>query len=549
MLSGVTGAVFWCRRCSPWPPNRMSRRYPDRPSIRGPSSAGAGATVAIPLTGHDWLRSKTLPFARQTDESDLSLIAQAIRRRVWVVILCLAAATLAAVILTVRAEKRYSATSALLLRPAPAVEPQRSVDTSLQLLGLPVIAKRTADRLPGVSETEVEAAMESNQQGDSDILQVTATDSSPGRAARIANVFAEEFLVFREEGDRERLRSGRIQIVERASPSSSPVSPKPVRNVVFGALIGLVLGLGLALLLEQLDRRVKRQDDLAEASGLPLLASIPKRKAFDREHLGHGSLSSAETEVFRLLRANLRYFKVQEDIKSIVVTSAEPGEGKTLVSFGLALAAVTSGERVLLLEADLRDPSLFRVLGLPLSGGLSGALADEKGSLADAVITTKVGDLADDVGEATLDVLPAGGIPPNPTELLESQRMKDLIALAEKSYDLVVIDTPPVLVVSDAIPLIAAASGVLAVSGLGVSTRSSAVHLAEQLDRLGARALGLVANFAEHTGRSYEGYGYGRPPDTDPMPLNALAPRETGRPARQAEISRHRAPTSRPGGW
>jgi polysaccharide biosynthesis transport protein len=453
-----------------------------------------------------------LPPKRQTEDSDLSLIAQAIRRRIWLVIICVMASTLAAIALSIRAEEQYEATTALLLRSSTAFEPQRAVDTNLQLLGLPAVAERTAAKLPGIGDDEVEDAVEASQEGDADILQVSATANSPELAAQIANAYAQEFLVFRVEGERERLQTSQVEVLERAVPPTSPVSPKPVRNTIFGALIGLVLGLGLALLLEQLDRRLKRQDDLAEATGLTLLASVPKRKAFDREHLGHGSLSPAETEVFRLLRANLRYFKVQQDVKSVVVTSAEPGEGKTLVSLGLALAAVTSGERVLLIEADLRDPGLTRVLRLPTTtGGLSWALSDENGNLADAVVEVPAGKLAESIGGATLDVVPAGGIPPNPTELVESQRMRELIELAEDRYDFIVIDTPPVLVVSDAIPLIASASGVLAVSGLGVSTRTSAADLAEQLERLGAVTLGLVANFAE-TGRSYEGYGYGRPP-------------------------------------
>lgn len=426
--------------------------------------------------------------------------------------LCFVAATLASVALTLRAEKQYEATSALLLRPV--TDPQRAVDTNLQLLALPVVADRTAARLPELSAGEVEAAVLSAQQGESDIIQVTATSSSAEQAASIANVFAQEFIDFREGRGAERLRTGRVEIVERATPSSTPVSPKPARNIAFGALIGLAIGLGLALLLEQLDRRVKREDDLAETTGLTLLATIPKRKAFDDEHLGHASLSPAETEVFRLLRANLRYFKARQEVKSILVTSAEPGEGKTLVSLGLALAAVTSGERVLLLEADLRDPGLSRVLGMQAVGGLSEILDSGQGSnLADAVVSIKASDLSDAIGDATLDVVPAGAIPPNPTELVESPRMKELLALVEKEYDLIVIDTPPVLVVSDAIPVIAAVDGVLAVSGLGVSTHSAAAELAEQLERLGAPVLGLVANFAEHTGRSYEGYGYGRPPD------------------------------------
>ncbi len=461
-----------------------------------------------------------MPNPRQTEESDLSLIGQAIRRRLWLVVLCLVVAAAAAVILTVTAEKQYSSTAALLLRTSTAVEPQRAVDTNLQLLSLPIVAKRTAEDVPGLSKEEVESMVETKQKAESDIIQVTATASSPERAAEVANAFAHSFIVFREResGNGQHLQIGRVAIVELATPESAPVSPKPLRNVVFGAIVGLVLGLGLTLLLEQLDRRLKRGDDLAEATDLPVLATVPKRKAFDREHLGHGTLSPAETEVFRLLRANLRYFKVRQDVKSVLVTSAESGEGKTLVSLGLALAAVTSGERVLLIEADLRDPGLSRVLGLPAKGGLSELLASiNVGAISDAVTTVSAGDLAEAVGDASLDVIHAGAIPPNPTELVESQKMKDVIAAAEEEYDLVVIDTPPVLVVSDAMPLISIVSGVLAVSGLGVSTRASASDLAQQLERIGAPTLGLVANFAENTGRSYEGYGYGRPPDVELM--------------------------------
>lgn len=458
--------------------------------------------------------------AHQTEESDLSQIVQAIRRRIWVVALCFVATTAAAVALTVRAEERYEATSALLLRAAAGVEPQRAVDTNLQLLSLPIIAERTAEQLPSLSAEEVEASVETAQQGESDIIQITANAASPEEATEIADAFSDEFLAFREGGgaNRERLQTGRVEVVETAKADSTPVSPKPARNVIFGALFGLVLGLGLALLLEQLDRRLKRRDDLAEATGLPLLATVPKRRAFDREHLGHKSLSPAETEIFRMLRTNLRYFKINHEVKSVVVTSAEPGEGKTLVSLGLALAAVSSGERVLLIEADLRDPGLTGVLDLPKEGGLSWVLSHGGADgLAEAVVPVRAGELADAVGEATLDIVPAGGIPPNPTELVESEQMKAVIARAEETYDFVVIDTPPVLMVSDAIPLIMASTGVLAVSGLGVSTRTSAADLTDQLERLSAPILGLVANFAEHTGRSLDGYGYGRPPEIELM--------------------------------
>jgi polysaccharide biosynthesis transport protein len=470
-----------------------------------------------------------LPTPRHTEESDLSLIAEAIRRRIWVVAICLVAAILGAVALTLSAEKRYAATAALLLRPSSTVEPQRSVDTNLQLLSLPAIAHRTAENIPGLRGGDVTGAIDATQQGDSDIIRLTATTSDPRLAAEIANGYAEEFLVFREGAGRERLQTSQVEIVERATPDDNPVSPNPVRNVIFGALIGLVLGLGLALLLEQLDRRVKRQDDLPEVTGLPLLATIPKRKSFDEEHLGRDPLSPAETEIFRMLRANLRYFNVGSDIRSVLVTSAEPGEGKTLISLGLALGAATSGERVLLIEADMRDPVLARILRITREDGLSRVLAEGNEDLTAAVTTLDIEGFAEGLESTKLDVIPAGAVPPNPTALIESGGMRNLLAAAEAEYDFVVVDTPPILAVADAIPLISEVSGVLAVSGLGVSTRNAATDLAEQLERLQAPTLGLVANFATNTGRSYDGYGYGRPPEA---PL--IKPRESSPPSEQA---------------
>jgi succinoglycan biosynthesis transport protein ExoP len=458
----------------------------------------------------------TLPPERQTEESDLSLIVQTIRRRIWVVAVCLAVAILGAIALTLKAEKEYASTSALLLRPSSGFEPQRVVETNLQLLALPALAYQTSQEIPALSPAEVTESVVSSQQGESDIIRVKATTNDPELSAEVANTFAEKFIEFRDRGTKGELTS-KVQLVEKAEPEDSPVSPSPAKNVIFGALIGLALGIGLALLLEQLDRRVKRQDDLPEVTGLPMITAIPKRKAFDTEHLGDGSVSPAEAEIFLMLRANLRYFNVRRDIRSVLVTSAQAGEGKTLISLGLALGAAMSGERVLLIEADMRDPSLGVALGTDSARGLSWALSNPDATLAEAVSTVNARGIAGAAGESKLDVLPSGPIPPNPTELIDSDRMRELLTGAEAEYDFVVVDTPPILLVADAIPLVSVVSGVLAVSGLGVSTKAQANDLAEQLERMDAPTLGLVANFATNTGRSYEGYGYGRPPEVGLM--------------------------------
>jgi capsular exopolysaccharide synthesis family protein len=444
----------------------------------------------------------------KSDESDLSAFGRTLKRRWWVVLLCVVVATAAAVGITLHSEKKYAATTSLLLRVSTEVEPQRVVDTNLQLLSLPNVASKTAQGLPGVSQAEIEESISSEQQAESDIIRVTATTTDADLAAEIANAYATEFIALRRTSAHQGLQTGSVEVVEQASPNSSPVSPKPTRNIAFGIVIGLVLGIGVALLLEQLDRRVKHQDDISDAMGIPLLATVAKRKAFDRKHLGNGAMSPEDLEAFRMLRANLRYFDSNRDVKSVLVTSAEPGEGKTLVSLGLALAAASAGERVLLLEADLRDPGISRVLKLPPAAGLSRTLTEGNTGMAEAMTTVSADELTKSAGNVTLDVLPAGEIPPNPPALLESQTMKDLIAQAEKTYDFIIIDTPPLLAVADAIPLISVVSGVLVVSGLGVSTRSSAGELIEHLHRLNASILGLVVNFAQASHRSY---GYGRP--------------------------------------
>jgi succinoglycan biosynthesis transport protein ExoP len=449
---------------------------------------------------------------RQNDESDISRVLRVIRRRLWIVVLCLVVSTAVAVVLTVRAEDRYESTSGILV--TGGVEPQRNAETNLQLLSLPSIATRAAEIEPEISQEEFESSISASQVAESDIIHVSANTPSPESAAKIANAYAEAFVAYRQE-DTGKIPAGKVSLVQRAVPNGAPVSPTKSKNIGFGILIGLVLGLGLALLAEQMDRRVKREDDLADTTGLPIVATVQRRRSFDRRHFGTEPLSPAESEVFRLLRGNLRYFKARGPLDAVVVTSAEAGEGKTVVALGLALAAASSGEKVLLIEADLRKPGLSLILEPSERVGLVGLLTSEGPiDLEGAVDRVNASLLSDAVEGVHLDVLKAGAIPPNPTALIESERMRQLLAKAKHEYDFVIIDTPPVLIVADALPLISGADGVLAVSALGVSTRGSAASLVHQLKRLGIPVLGVVANFVDHPVRSYDGYSYGaaKPP-------------------------------------
>lgn len=206
-----------------------------------------------------------------------------------------------------------------------------------------------------------------------------------------------------------------------------------------------------------------------------------------------------------MLRANLRYFNVDHPVATVLVTSAAPGDGKTTVAWNLAATAAEGG-RALLIEADLRKPSIAEGLGLLGAPGLSTVLAGQA-EVEDVVQEISLRDQQNGRGLHTLRVLLAGPLPPNPSDLLESDRMRDLIATAERNYDLIVVDTPPTSLVSDAIPLMKQIGGVIVVGRIGKTTRDAASRLRSQLQNLDAPVLGIVVNALRSDSESY-GYGY-----------------------------------------
>ncbi|MBA3617330.1 MAG: CpsD/CapB family tyrosine-protein kinase, partial [Rubrobacteraceae bacterium] len=290
-----------------------------------------------------------------------------------------------------------------------------------------------------------------------------------------------------------------------------PASPQPLRNAALGLVLGALLGLGLALLIDRLDRRLRDPKEVEDAFERPVLAGLPESSALkDADPLLHG-VPEGEREAFRMLRANLRYFNVSRAIRSVLITSSGSGDGKSTVAWGLAVAAASSGSRTLLVEADLRHPSLaarYGLYGLGTRHGLTSVLTGEVHRAA-AVSQIPVAASANDAHPAhSMDVMLAGPLPPNPTDLIESPPMADLIRDVEREYDLVVVDTPPVAIVSDAIPLLTMVGGVIVVSRLGKTTRDAVRHLRSQLDNLEAPLLGVVVNSVD-SGAGYYGYGYG----------------------------------------
>jgi capsular exopolysaccharide synthesis family protein len=274
------------------------------------------------------------------------------------------------------------------------------------------------------------------------------------------------------------------QVIEPATAPLDPVSPRPLRNGALGLVVGILLGLGLVALIESVDRRIRRVEDLEEMSGLPVLTSLP-RSAFD------GNIAAPiVAERFRGLRANLSFFNIDRDIQSIVVASGRQGEGKSLVSIGLARAYTAAGSNVILVDADLRRPVVGSRLGTPESAGLADVLVG-KATVAEALVQHRT---------ANLRVLSAGELPPNPSELLASERMQHLVGELSAMCDLLIFDTSPLLAVSDALPLLDQVSGTLLVTRIGVSRRDELQHLRKIVDSARSASLGLVATGASERG-------------------------------------------------
>jgi succinoglycan biosynthesis transport protein ExoP len=268
-----------------------------------------------------------------------------------------------------------------------------------------------------------------------------------------------------------------------------------------------VLGFGLAALVERFDRRVRSVEELEELFGLPIIARIPNTKAFKHASVEQ-MLQAPEAEAFRTLRTNLRYLNVNRDLSSILIASPEPNDGKSTVTRGLAGAMVEMGDQAVLIEADLRKESAFRYGAGYIPDGLSGVLAGLP--LEHALMQVPVSGGAGKPPRA-LTVLPSGPIPPNPSELLEGPRMRVILAELGERFEMVIIDSPAVGYVSDAMTLVPLVSAILAVGGLGRTTREDAKGFVDQLSLTGSRPLGLIATM---TSSNRSQYAYYRAPRT-----------------------------------
>lgn len=334
---------------------------------------------------------------------------------------------------------------------------------------------------------------------DSMLIEISASSASPERAARIANAVAAQLgkaVADLSPASQDGLATVQVTTVGPATPAAWAYTPNTKLLVMTGGGAGLALGLVLALAWLRLDTRVRTVDDLR---GRTVLGSVPRDRAF--RHDGPLTVVTSPrgpiAEAYRRVRANLDFLDSATRVRTVVVTSTLPGDGKSTTSASLALALAHTGRRVLLVDADLRRPALARMCGLEESAGLTTVLTHR----------ATLEDVRQPWGSDGLDVLTSGPVPPNPTQLIDSQAMADFLRDAQDRYDVVIVDTSPLLAVTDAAVLARRASGAIVVARARRVRRKDLAEALATLDGLGATCLGVVLNAGPRTPHA-SSYGY-----------------------------------------
>lgn len=453
------------------------------------------------------------------------------------------------------------------------LDADRLVETQASLARVPDVARGVlrATHVEMTPEAFLAASSVSPKEN-ADLRVFTVTDRVPERAERLATAYARQFTRYRAELDTRALTRARTEVEARLDELSRAgdrkgelyrslvdkqlqlstleslqtsnaytvrraeetvrVQPRPVRNALLGLALGLVLGIGLAFLWEALDTRVRSSAEIGERLGLTLLAHVPPPpRALVKEDklVMLAQPMGTNAEVFRMLRTNLEFARLEgEDVRVILVTSAVEQEGKSVTAANLALAEARSGRRVALVDLDLRRPYVDRFFRLRHAQGITDV------ALGNVALGAALHSIDFAMGEPTaigravqpdtngrgemgsLDVLTSGPLPPDPGEFVGTKRLAEILAHLRAAYDLVIIDTPPVLRFGDAMTLSRQADGILAITRLNVVRRPMLGELRRQLATAPARTLGYVVTgsrvgYGYGYGYPYGGYGYGDP--------------------------------------
>lgn len=343
------------------------------------------------------------------------------------------------------------------------------------------------------------------------VLNVDVTGPDPVQAAAIANSVADNFADVVSSTLEKPVGGGvspvQVSTTQPAAVPSTPISPHSRTNLALGLLLGLAAGVGVALARSALDTRLSNAADVSRITEAPVLGAILDDPRAAKDPLTvRANPKSPESESFRSLRTNLQFVNVGGASRSFVVTSSIPGEGKSTVAANLAVSLAETGASVALVDADLRKPSVARFMGVDGAVGLSNLLAG----------MVELEDVMHRWGRSELYVLPSGRIPPNPSELLGSAEMEDLLRRLGEHFDYVILDTPPVLAVTDAVILSRLAGGTILVAAMRTVRTTDVAASLQALDGIARRLSGVVLNRAPSRGPDayhYARYEYARPSD------------------------------------
>lgn len=464
-----------------------------------------------------------------------------IARRRWMTIVIVALLTVGATALfTLRVTPQYASSARLFISTPESntdqaysggLFSQARVTSYASLLTGEEISRRVVDRLNlDESPRDLARQIDAVAEPETVVLSITVTDSGPERAQLLAQTISEEFVQYVRELETPEGKTTapvKASIVDRATTPDGPVSPRPLRNLALAALLGLLVGAGIAVLRETLDTSISSPDELADATkGAPLLGSINFDKdAPARPLITDLNSHAPRVESFRVLRTNLQFINVDSESKVFVVTSSVPEEGKSTTVCNLALTLAHANERVVMVEADLRRPKAAEYLKLEGAVGVT------------TILTGRV-----DINEALqsapwgLKVIAAGSIPPNPAELLQSAAMKTFLKDLRERFDIVLIDAPPLLPVTDAAILAAESDGAILISRHGKTTRDQVVAAVGRLESVEARLLGTVANWTPTRRSSYGyGYSYGYAPEVGRLKNDTSTPVKASRKERRKQ--------------
>jgi succinoglycan biosynthesis transport protein ExoP len=346
-----------------------------------------------------------------------------------------------------------------------------------------------------IEDLRSQISVESEQ--DTEVLRITVKADRPEKAQQIANSLA----YFFQEEVKELLLMDNVHIIDQASMPQSPVEPRPKLYLFIAAVMGVALSLAVAFVWEYLDDSIKDSDDVESSLQMAVLGTIPElclkpmedgisptpvMELYEEEK--EGSVTSLKqtffTEAYRILRTNIHFFNLDKPLQIIMVTSPNPLEGKTTVAANLAIALTKLDKRILLMDCDLRRPAIHEALRLNNDRGLSYHLADCI-HYKDILHVTEI---------SNLEVITGGPKAPNPSELLASNRMKMLLEELRRDFDMIIIDAPPILPVTDTVVLSSVVDGILLVVRHGKSSQDSLRQARDILEKVSSHILGVVIN-------------------------------------------------------